>query len=65
MATKNSTKNSQKKVRIVSDKPKTQLRYANQEHYDLIQQARKKSGLTLNGWIVQATMRQARAELGL
>ena len=45
-------------------KEKTQFRYRDEDHYKLVHQAVEKAGLSLNAWLVQATLRQARLEVG-
>lgn len=57
MTKKKSTKKSASK-RIA-----TQFRFLDDSHYTLVTRAAKSLGLSLNAWIVQATLKQAREEL--
>ena len=60
-------KKSKKKSAKKSDKIKrvsTQFRFADAQHYDLVSRAAERSKLSMNAWIVQATVRQARLDLG-
>lgn len=42
----------------------TQFRFADQEHKELVDRAVKYSGLpSMNAWLIQATIKQARKEL--
>jgi uncharacterized protein (DUF1778 family) len=41
------------------------FRFLDEHHDELVRRAVKHSGLTLNGWIVQATLDRARRDLGL
>jgi uncharacterized protein (DUF1778 family) len=42
----------------------TQFRFLNEEHYNLVRDAAKLAGLSMNSWLVQATLRQSRKDLG-
>jgi len=42
----------------------TQFRFADAQHYDLVSRAAQRSKLSMNAWLVQATVRQARLDLG-
>jgi len=56
----------QKKRAKSNGKPErvcTQFRFLNDEHYRLVNRAATVSGLSMNSWLVQATLRQARTEL--
>ena len=45
-------------------KPKaTNFRFRDSEHYDLLERACAKSGLSLNAWLVGASEKQAQLEL--
>ena len=57
MTTKKTTKKSTSK-RIA-----TQFRFLDDAHHVLVTKAAKTLGLSLNAWIVQATLKQAREEL--
>jgi predicted HicB family RNase H-like nuclease len=60
-------KKSEKKSAKKSDKIKrvsTQFRFADAQHYDLVSRAAERFKLSMNAWIVQATVRQARLDLG-
>lgn len=46
------------------DDKRTMFRYADKAHYDLVMKAVEASKLpSINAWLVQATLKQARAEL--
>lgn len=36
---------------------RTQFRYLDAKHYDLVQRAAKRAGLSANAWIIRATMK--------
>jgi hypothetical protein len=41
-----------------------ELRFLNQEHFDLVREAKKYTGATsMNSWIAQATLAEARRQL--
>ncbi len=42
----------------------TQFRFADAQHYQLVSRAAQQSKLSMNAWLVQATVRQARLDLG-
>lgn len=41
----------------------TQFRFASEEHRDLVRQAAKRSGLSVNAWVVGVTLQAARKQL--
>lgn len=42
---------------------RSEIRFKNPEHHDLVREAAKKRGLTMNGWLVDVTLSAARKEL--
>ena len=46
-----------------SPKPRLVFRFFDLEHYNLVKSAADRAGLSLNAWIVQATLARARADL--
>jgi len=46
-------------------KASIRFRFIDAEHHKLVVQAAKSAGLSMNAWLVQATLRSARLELGL
>ena len=58
-AKKKSAKKSNQTKRV-----STQFRFADAQHYDLVSRAAQRSKLSMNAWLVQATVRQARLDLG-
>lgn len=42
---------------------RTEFRYFDREHHDLVHEAAKKAGLSANAWIVACTLKQAKREL--
>jgi predicted HicB family RNase H-like nuclease len=44
------------------DVPKLGFRFKSREHYDQVVAAAKARGLSINAWIVQATIMQAEAQ---
>jgi uncharacterized protein (DUF1778 family) len=46
-----------------SERVCTQFRFLNEEHYDLVRQAASLAGLSMNSWLVHATLREARSQL--
>jgi predicted HicB family RNase H-like nuclease len=61
MATLRTTKKSAGKKKFLK---RHDFRFVNEDHYELVQQARKHVNSTsMNGWIVQATTDYARRQL--
>lgn len=52
-------------VEELNPKPRLLFRFRDLDHYTLVKSAADHSGLTLNGWICQATLSRARADLDL
>jgi uncharacterized protein (DUF1778 family) len=44
---------------------RTELRFLNADHYDLVARAAKLKGLSMNSWLVETTLAQARNDLHL
>ena len=43
--------------------PRTLLRFVNLEHHQMIKKCAEISGLSMNSWLIQATLKTARREL--
>ena len=43
-------------------RPTAFLRFTDREHHDLVLKCARQAGLSINGWICQATLRAARRE---
>ena len=59
------TKKIATKKTIVIKRLATQFRFLDDAHHALVTKAAKTLGLSLNAWIVQATLKQAREELNI
>jgi len=54
-----------KKQPLGTDRVRVVFRFLDSDHHELVKSAAKRAGLSLNSWMVQATLAQARKELGI
>jgi len=63
MQKENSIKTTKKT--IGTKRARVVFRFLDSDHHELVKSAAKRAGLSLNSWMVQATLAQARKELGI
>jgi len=44
---------------------RTEFRFKDSDHHDMVTRAARRCGLSLNAWMVQATLAAARRDLGI
>lgn len=62
--TKKSASQTRKK-QAGTDRVRVVFRFLDNDHHEMVTAAAKRAGLSLNSWMVQATLSQARKELGI
>jgi predicted HicB family RNase H-like nuclease len=64
MATITKKKKSTKKLAVsASQHIRTMFRFSDATHHSLVKSAADKLGLSMNSWLIQATLKQARKDL--
>jgi hypothetical protein len=48
---------------LKNDRPRTQFRFKDLQHFNLVKKAVNRSGLSMNGWLSRVTLEAARREM--